>query len=173
MSKITFKVLYDLKSPSREKMENAFNIIYKEYSYLVFYVSLQIVKDNDIAKDITNETFYKFYANKDNIDSEKNLKYYLTTISKNLSLNYLSSIKNEEPLDENIMYKDEKKDHFNDYIEKFKDFLDQEEIDLIVYHLLYGFTFKDLAIMKNVSIDVISSKYRRTLIKIRKNYKKG
>ena len=101
MSKINLKVLYDLKSPSREKMENAFNIIYKEYSYLVFYVSLKIVKDNDIAKDITNETFYKFYSNKDNIDSEKNIKYYLTTISKNLSLNYLSSIKNEEPLDEN------------------------------------------------------------------------
>ena len=57
MSNINFKVLYDLNSPSREKMENAFNIIYKEYSYLVFYVSLQIVKDNDIAKDITNETF--------------------------------------------------------------------------------------------------------------------
>ena len=69
-----------------------------------------------------------------------------------LSLNYLSSIKHEEPLDENVMYNDEKKDHFNDYIEKFKDFLDQEEIDLIVYHLLYGFTFKDLAILKNVSI---------------------
>jgi RNA polymerase sigma-70 factor (ECF subfamily) len=154
-------------------MENAFNIIYKEYSYLVFYVSLQIVKDNDIAKDITNETFYKFYANKDNIDSGKNIKYYLTTISKNLSLNYLSSIKHEEPLDENVMYNDEKKNHFNDYIEKFKDFLDQEEIDLIVYHLLYGFTFKDLAILKNASIDAISSKYRRTLIKIRKNYKKG
>ena len=173
MSKINFKVLYDLKSPSREKMENAFNTIYKEYSYLVFYVSLKIVKDNDIAKDITNETFYKFYSNKDNIDSEKNIKYYLTTISKNLSLNYLSSIKHEEPLDENVMYKNEQRDHFNDYIEKFKEFLDEEEIDLIVYHLLYGFTFKDLAIMKNVTTDVISSKYRRTLIKIRKNYKKG
>ena len=71
------------------------------------------------------------------------------------------------------MYTNEKHDHFNDYIEKFKEFLDEEEIDLIVYHLLYGFTFKDLAIMKNVTTDVISSKYRRTLIKIRKNYKKG
>ena len=173
MSNINFKVLYDLNSPSREKMENAFNIIYKEYSYLVFYVSLQIVKDNDIAKDITNETFYKFYQNKENIDSEKNIKYYLTTISKNLSLNYLSLMKREEPLDENIMYNDEKTDHFNDYIEKFKEFLNEEEIDLIVYHLLYGFTFKDLAMMKSVTTDVISSKYRRTLIKIRKNYKKG
>ena len=93
MSAVNFKVLYDLKSPHREVMERAFNIIYKEYSYLVFYVSLKIVKDNDIAKDITNETFYKLYSNKENIDSTKNLKYYLTTISKNLSLNYISSIK--------------------------------------------------------------------------------
>ena len=47
MSAVNFKVLYDLKSPHREVMERAFNIIYKEYSYLVFYVSLKIVKDND------------------------------------------------------------------------------------------------------------------------------
>ena len=76
-------------------------------------------------------------------------------------------------LDENIAYSEDTHDHFDEYIEKFKEFLDEEEIDLIVYHLLYGFTFKDLAIMKNVTTDVISSKYRRTLIKIRKNYKKG
>ena len=162
MSAVNFKVLYDLKSHHREVMERAFNIIYKEYSYLVFYVSLKIVKDNDIAKDITNETFYKMYSNKENIDSTKNLKYYLTTISKNLSLNYINSIKQEEELDENIVYSEDTHDHFDEYIEKFKEFLDEEEIDLLVYHLLYGFTFKDIAMMKEVSIDVISSKYRRT-----------
>lgn len=173
MSAVNLKVLYDLKSPHREVMERAFNIIYKEYSYLVFYVSLKIVKDNDIAKDITNETFYKMYANKENIDSTKNLKYYLTTISKNLSLNYISSIKQEEELDENIAYTEDNHDHFNDYLEKFKEFLNEEELDLLVYHLLYGFTFKDIAMLKEVSVDVISSKYRRTIIKIRKYYKKG
>lgn len=173
MGKINFKVLYDLKSPNREIMEKAFNIIYKEYSYLIYYVSLKIVKDNETAKDITNETFFKMYANRDNIDSEKNLKYYLTTISKNLSLNYLNKIKNEEELNENITYTTDNHDHFNDYIEKFKEFLNEEEIDLIIYHLLYGFTFKDIALMKEVSVDVVSSKYRRTIVKIRKYYKKG
>ena len=113
------------------------------------------------------------YSNKENIDSTKNLKYYLTTISKNLSLNYINSIKQEEELDENIVYSEDTHDHFNEYIEKFKEFLNEEEIDLLVYHLLYGFTFKDIAMMKEVSIDVISSKYRRTIIKIRKYYKKG
>lgn len=173
MSKVNVKVLYDLKSPNREVMERAFNIIYKEYSYLVFYVSLKIVKDNDIAKDITNETFYKMFSNKDNIDSDKNLKYYLTTISKNLSLNYINSIKHEEELDENMIYTYDNHDHFNDYIEKFKEFLNEEELDIIIYHLLYGFTFKELAMAREVSVDVISSKYRRTIIKIRNYYKKG
>ena len=77
MSKVSFKLINDLKSTSKEVMEAAFNQIYNTYSYLIFYISLQIVKDNEIAKDITNETFYKMFINKDKIDNNKNLKYYL------------------------------------------------------------------------------------------------
>ena len=80
MAKITFLTLNNLKSTSKEVVENAFNIVYKEYSYLVFYVVLQIVKDNDLALELTNETFTNFFINKDNINSSKNVKYYLTII---------------------------------------------------------------------------------------------
>ena len=62
MAKISSMILNNLKSTSKEKMENAFNIIYKEYSYLVYYVALKIVKDNSLAEEITNETFLNFYV---------------------------------------------------------------------------------------------------------------
>ena len=173
MSKVSSKLINDLKSTSKEVMEVAFNQIYNTYSYLIFYISLQIVKDNEIAKDITNETFYKMFINKDKIDNNKNLKYYLTTICKNLSINYLNSKKNEKEYLEGIIVNDNRVDHFDEYIDKFKDFLNQEELDLIIYHLLYDYSFKEIALMKNVTTSVVSSKYRRTIIKVRNHYKGG
>ena len=173
MSKISSWTLDNLCSSNRVIMEEAFNAIYKEYSYLVYYVSLKIVKDYSIAQEITNETFLNLFKNKDKINKTKNLKFYLTTISKNLSLNYLSSNSRIISLNENIVSYSMKVDSFSEYINKFKDFLDEEEIDLIVLHLLYDFTFAYIAKEKNQTINAISSKYKRTINKIKNHYIKG
>ena len=61
---ITNKDLKDLKSSSKQVMERAFNDIYQEYKLLVFFVSFDILKNQEDAKDITNETFMQFFINK-------------------------------------------------------------------------------------------------------------
>lgn len=171
MAKISLMILNNLKSTSKDKMEKAFNIIYNEYSYLVYYVALKIVKDKSLAEEITNETFLNFFLNKDKIDSCKNIKYYLVTTSKNLAIN---NYKYQERLVEfstDIVAENKTYDHFKDYIDRFKDFLDEQEIDLIVLHLLYDYSFKEIANQYNVSINVISSKYRRVIKKVKQYYK--
>ena len=173
MAKISFLTLNNLKSTSKEVVENAFNIVYKEYSYLVFYVVLQIVKDNDLALELTNETFTNFFINKDNINSSKNVKYYLVTTGKNLAINRMKKDSRIIELSDNYTYELTKTDDFKSYIEKFKEFLNKEEIDLIVYHLLYDFSFKEIAKSKKVSTNVISSKYKRAIDKIKKYYKEN
>ena len=173
MAKISFLTLNNLKSTSKEVVENAFNIVYKEYSYLVFYVILQIVKDNDLALELTNEAFTNFFINKDNINSSKNVKYYLVTTGKNLAINRMKKDSRIVELSDNYVYEEKKTDDFDTYIEKFKEFLNKEEIDIIVYHLLYDFSFKEIARNKNVSINVISSKYKRAIDKIKKYYKES
>ena len=171
MAKITFLTLNNLKSTSRGVMENAFNIVYEQYSYLVFYVIFQIVKDNDLTLELTNETFMNFYINKDKINSHKNIKYYLVTTGKNLAINRMKKDSKISELHDEFAYELKLQDDFNDYINKFKDFLNEEELDLIVYHLLYDFSFKEIALQKGVSTNVISSKYKRVLEKVRKHYK--
>ena len=173
MKKISNKVINNLFSTNKEVVEESFNVIYNEFSYLIYYLSLKIVKDESMACEITNETFMMFFINKDRIDINRNLKYYLTSTAKNLSINYLNKINKLEPLNDNISVFNTNVDHFNEYIEKFKDFLDEQEIDLIVLHLLYDFTFKEIAKEKNVSINVITSKYNRAIKKVRKHYKEG
>lgn len=169
--KVDNKILENLKSTSRKKMEKAFNVIFNEYSGLVYYVSLKILKSKSDAEDITNETFLQFYKNKSNIHYAKNIKYYLLTTSKNLSLNLLEKNKKEELLQDKEIIDNPKEDYFDEYIEKFKLFLSNDEIDIVVYHVLYGFKFKEISLMKNVSVNVVTSKYKRILEKIRRYYK--
>ncbi|MDX9948701.1 MAG: hypothetical protein RBS38_15175, partial [Bacteroidales bacterium] len=63
-------------------------------------------------------------------------------------------------------------DDFETYITHFRGFLDEEEISLIIYKLLYEYSFKEVALIKKTTINSISSKYKRTLDKIRKHYRR-
>lgn len=167
---ITNKDLKDLKSSSKQVMERAFNDIYQEYKLLVYFVSFDILKNQEDAKDITNETFMQFFINKNKIRNHKKIKYYLLTTCKNLSINLLKKNNKYEQLDNEIACFDQKNE-FNTYIDKFKEYLNEEELELIIYKFLYDFTFKDIANEQGVSIDSISSKYKRTLDKVKKHYK--
>lgn len=71
-------------------MENAFNVIYQEYAYLVYYIFLKMMRESKVEEEIMNETFYRFFVNKNQIQSSKNIKYYLISIYKNLSYDYLN-----------------------------------------------------------------------------------
>lgn len=175
MEKIKAKTLNNLKSPSREKAERAFEEIYREYSYLVYYISLKIVRRREIACEVTNESFLKFFENRDNIKSGKNIKYYLVVTAKNLSINALKkenlSVRSDFLEEEREEKEEGEKDEFADYVEKFRSFLSEEEIELVVLHLLYGFKFREIAAEKNVGVNAVSSKYKRTLDKIKSHYK--
>ncbi len=159
-----------LKSSSKQVMERAFNDIYQEYKLLVYFVSFDILKNQEDVKDITNETFMQFFINKNKIRNYKKIKYYLLTTCKNLSINLLKKNNKYEQLDNEIACFDQKNE-FNTYIDKFKEYLNEEELELIIYKFLYDFTFKDIANEQGVSIDSISSKYKRTLDKVKKHYK--
>lgn len=167
---ITNEDLKNLKSSSKFIMEKAFNNIYDEYKLLVYFVSFDILKNQEDAKDITNETFMQFFINKNKIRNYKKIKYYLLSTCKNLSFNLLKKNNKYEILNNEIPSIDQNNE-FNDYIDKFKGYLTEEEIELIIYKFLYDFTFKDIAKEKKVTIDSISSKYKRTMDKVKKYYK--
>lgn len=170
--KISAKIIKDLRSASHEKMEQAFEAIYKEYSYLVYYLSLRIVRRNSVAQELTNETFLQLYRHRNSLDGDKNIKYYLTTTVKNLSLNHVKHQKSELPLDESISYEPViSDDDFASYIHKFKEYLTEEEVELVVLHLFYDFSFREIAKEKSVSVNAVSSKFKRTLDKLKKHYK--
>ena len=152
-------------------MEKAFNSIYDEYSYLVFYISFDITKDKELSKDVVNDVFMKFYDKRFSIKDSSALKYYLAQSAKNISLNYLKKENTTVEYNDELTGHEDKKDDFFNLLGSFSEFLDNEELDLLVYRFLYDFRFADIAKIKGVTIDSASSKYRRAIQKIRKYYR--
>ena len=169
MEKISYSVIKGLCSLNREEMEKSFNIIFEKYRYLVYYVAYDILKSEEEAKDIVNETFLKMYENRGNFDNESKLKYFLLVTAKNLSINRYNQNKDHLAYSDDIEGKADS-DNLSIYLEKFKEVLDEEEYQYLVLHLIYGFKFKEIAIANNLTTSQVSSKYQRGINKLRDFY---
>ena len=171
---ISERDLINLGSSNRDVVNESFLKIYNEYRLLVYYVSFEVTKNRADSEDILNETFLKFFENRFTIKKVKSIKYYLVTTSKNLSLNLV--MKNSRQMDiediESIASESPKLDESEAYIAKFKEILSDEELDVVIYHLIYDFSFREIGEMKNVTVDVISGRYRRALEKLKSKYKR-
>jgi RNA polymerase sigma-70 factor (ECF subfamily) len=169
MGKISYSVLKNLCSISIEKRNKSFNIVFEKYRYLVYYVAFDILKSEDEAKDIVNETFLKMYDKRRDFMNETSLKYFLLVTCKNLSINRYNKTKNHLSYSDDIEGKRDN-DNLSIYLDKFKDILDEEEYRYLVLHLLYDFTFKEIAKTNNLTTSQVSSKYQRGLKKLRNYY---
>jgi RNA polymerase sigma-70 factor (ECF subfamily) len=73
-----------------------FNSIYNQYyKEIVSFVSFK-VNSNDIAEELTNDSFMKFYKNLESFNPEKSkLRTWLFTIVNNTVIDYYRSVKKE------------------------------------------------------------------------------
>ena len=175
MSKVDSYTLKELRSSNRNIMENAFNIIYKTYAPLVSYVAFDILHNKEDMEDIVNETFLKMFEHRYLLKDDKSLKSFLTTIAHNAAINKAKLNQYNAPLEVEVASEStsDQVSDFNSFIAKYKSFLDEEEIKYLVLHLLYDFSFKEIAAFMKSSVNSISSKYRRAIQKIKAHYKEA
>lgn len=170
------KVIKALRSKNRKVVEDAFEEVYYQYYKLLYYIAIKILNDSEKASDIVNDVFLAFFNNIKKIDLYKNIKYYLVTATKNSCLNELKKQKlkveyDDEIINQVIDHKESKV--WEEYIEEFKKFLSIEEVEIIVDHLVFEYTFKEIAAIRGVSLFAISSKYKRAIDKLKKYYERG
>lgn len=158
-----------LKSHDNEEIYHAFKCLYEKYYKLIFYCINTYVNNKEDSEELTNDTFLNVFNNLHNLNENKNLKYYLVVTAKNNAISFLRKRKDDvipiEHINKSIPISI---DLHNDTLNKLKEFLNDEEVFIVVYHLIYGYSFKDISIIKNKSINTIMSTYRRA---IKKSYK--
>lgn len=159
-----------LNSNNEELMHDVFEEIYNSYSKLVYFIINQKIQNKMDSEELTQDVFIAFFNNITKT-SIKNIKYYLIQSAKNKVLNYLKQRKDNILFDENIVY--EKVDNHNhdkdDVINRMHEILNDFEVEIIVNHIIYDYTFKELSVIYNKNINSIISIYNRALRK----YKKG
>lgn len=170
------KLIKALRSSNSKIVEEAFEEVYYQYYKLLYYIAIKMLNDSEKASDIVNDVFLTFFNNIRKIDLTKNIKYYLVTATKNTCLNEIKKQKNKYVYDDEFINQvpANKKDKvWIDFIEQFKKYLNQEELEIIIDHLVFNYTFKEIAKYRNVSLFAISSKYKRTIDKLKKYYERG
>ncbi len=168
MEKISNSVIKDLCSSIREVRDGSFNLIFEKYRYLVYYVSYDVLKNEEESKDIVNETFLKMYENRRSFLNETKLKYFLMVTAKNLAINRYNKLKNYLSYSDDIS--GENDSELSLYLEKFKDVLDEEEYKYLVLHIIYEFSFREIAKANKLTTSQVSSKYQRGIKKLRDFY---
>lgn len=133
--------------------------IEKEYSKIYRYCYFKLHKD-DIAEDITQETFLKFFSQSSYISRGKPMAY-LYTIAKNLCNDYYNK-KENLPLDEKLTYlmpDDDERMIVNNAIKQ----LTIEHQELLLLRYFNGLHIVEISELTKQSRFVVSRKINKAL----------
>ncbi len=153
-------------------IEKTFEEIYYEYANLVGFVISKYVENKEDIEEMINDVFLYFF-NRINKIEFSNIKYYLVTQAKNKAIDYLKAKKKKINVTYDDFLLDNKKDKGNDYfyeeiINEMKKHLKEFEIEVIILHSVYLYTFNDIAKEFNKNSSSINSIYQRAIKKLRK-----
>lgn len=161
----------------KDKDESAFEELFDEYHKIVSYVIYQIVKNQEITKDLVQETFFTIYNKIDQYDGGS-LKYWIVTIAKNTAINYYNRklskerkvIRSDELID-NVL--ETKHQGLGKYDELLDAHFTQDEKDIIVYHVVFGYSYKEIGEIFKEKPKTIGKKCRRLMSLLKKYVKEG
>jgi len=159
---------------SIDKVKLVFDKIYNEYNNLVYYVIMKSISCKEDCEELTNDVFVNFFNKINSFDVNKSIKYYLIKCARNRVIDYLRGKKETNVTYNDDIYADDE-NSYDDYIyhmliDEWMMVTSDFEVKVIVYHVIYGYTFNDLAKMFDSNINTIKSTYKRAIAKIRKYY---
>lgn len=154
-------LIKEFKNKNHSNFEKFYNLTSKQ----VYFTSLNILKNYALAEEITQDVYVKFLSEISSFKEYYNVFSYLTTISRNLSINVYN--KNKKIInDEEII-------NFAKYDDSTIDDLNAQEIlslieetssrEIVVYHVIFEYTFLQISKIMKVPLGTILWKYNKTM----------
>lgn len=129
--------------------------IYKEYAKRIYTYLLSLAKDEYIAEELLQETFYSAIKNINKFRNESSIKTWLFTIAKNKWIDYCKKNKKllETPIyekEQDILYSTSFEEDFlnkNELLDVCKQIhkLDEKSKEVVYLRLFTNFSFKEIA----------------------------
>ena len=141
-----------------------FDNIYKEYFDRVYYKVLSVVKNDDDAEDICQETFISVYKNLSKFREESNIYTWIYRIAINKKYDFFKKRKLEFEINDDVLSLPEDVNFDTKVIleEKLK-LISEKEKEIVVLKDIYGYKLKEIAEMKKMNLSTVKSVYYKAL----------
>ena len=141
-----------------------FDNIYEEYFDRVYYKVLSVVKNDDDAEDICQETFISVYKNLSKFREESNIYTWIYRIAINKTYDFFKKRKLEFEINDDVLSLPEDVNFDNKVIleEKLK-LISEKEKEIVILKDIYGYKLKEIAEIKNMNLSTVKSVYYKAL----------
>ena len=141
-----------------------FDNIYEEYFDRVYYKVLSVVKNDDDAEDICQETFISVYKNLSKFREESNIYTWIYRIAINKTYDFFKKRKVEFEINDDVLSLPEDINFDTKIIlqEKLK-LISEKEREIVILKDIYGYKLKEIAEIKNMNLSTVKSVYYKAL----------
>jgi RNA polymerase sigma factor (sigma-70 family) len=158
-----------IASKNVQKIEIVFEEIYYEYGKLVGFIISKYVYNKSDIEELVDDVFVNFSKAMMKTKIE-NIKYYLVVQTKNICINYINrNNKLNIVYDDEIIFSQNNNDSkYYELINEMERILNKDEIQIVLLHTIYNYTFDEIANKLSKPLPTIASMYRRTIKKMKK-----
>ena len=141
-----------------------FDNIYEEYFDRIYYKVLSVVKNDDDAEDICQETFISVYKNLSKFREESNMYTWIYRIAINKTYDFFKKRKLEFEINEDVLSLPEDINFDTSLIleEKLK-LIPEKEKEIVLMKDIYGYKLKEIAEIKNMNLSTVKSVYYKAI----------
>ena len=141
-----------------------FDNIYEEYFDRIYYKVLSVVKNDDDAEDICQETFISVYKNLSKFREESNIYTWIYRIAINKTYDFFKKRKLEFEINDEVLSLPEDINFDTKVIleEKLK-LISEKEKEIVILKDIYGYKLKEIAEIKNMNLSTVKSVYYKAL----------
>lgn len=154
--------------------EDFFNRIYTEMSPKIKKYIFKLVRNSEVAEDVTQETFIEFYKKINQMIYHDNIIGWLYVtykfkLYKNLEKKDIFWVEYSDIADRYSMNKD-----FENRINEFLLYRDimgllkKDDYEIFILHFKYGYKFCEVAEMKNIDVGTCKMRFYRIIQKLGK-----
>ena len=128
------------------------------------FLSLSVVKNDDDAEDICQETFISVYKNLSKFREESNIYTWIYRIAINKTYDFFKKRKLEFEINDDVLSLPEDINFDTKVIlqEKLK-LISEKEREIVILKDIYGYKLKEIAEIKNMNLSTVKSVYYKAL----------
>ena len=165
--KINVKELKNLFAKIKNNNNTAFEEFYTKYNKLIYKIAFSILKNKSDAEDVMQLVFEKIYSmDKENLPT-KNETSWIYSVTKNETLNYFKSHRNNINLDDIYEIEDNNQEiskiidqeNYNRLISKLND----NEKEIISLKIISNFSFEEIGKILNMPTGTVKWRYYKAI----------